>query len=392
MKESVRLGRIAGIEVGFNWTLLLIAGFLVLGLGGNQFPINAPGYTQTSYTLAGIFTALAFLGGVLAHEMSHALVARREGLKVDGIVLWLMGGYTRISEPPKTPGAELRISAAGPVVSLLFGLTCGIGAVLGHAMGVSRLAVTVLTWLGMINVLLAVFNVLPGSPLDGGRIVHAAVWWRTGDKYRATRVASRAGWVIGAGLVGVGVLSMLGTLSGVDGLWLAIVGGFLMMASRAEGGASAVLETLEGLTAADVMAQPGVGPGWLTVDAFLREYAVSGPDTLRPTAFLVEQWGGGLAGLTPTVAMEAVPPMQRFQVRAGDCAVPVARLPVFAPELPAGEVVTKMNEQAAAWGLVVASGQIVGVVSIQDMAGAVERARTKASAAVDSSRWSLTRG
>jgi hypothetical protein len=198
--------------------------------------------------------------------------------------------------------------------------------------------------------------------------------------------------VIGAGLVGVGVLSMLGTLSGVDGLWLAIVGGFLMMASRAEGGASALLETLEGLTAADVMAQPGVGPGWLTVDAFLREYTIAGPDTLRPTAFLVEQWGGGLAGLTPTVAMEAVPPMQRFQVRAGDCAVPVARLPVFAPELPAGEVVTKMNEQAAAWGLVVASGQIVGVVSIQDMAGAVERAKAKASAAVDSSSWSLTRG
>jgi CBS domain-containing protein len=278
------------------------------------------------------------------------------------------------------------------VVSLLFGVTCGIAAVLGHAMGVSRLAVTVLTWLGMINVLLAVFNVLPGSPLDGGRIVHAAVWWRTGDKYRATRVASRAGWFIGAGLVGLGVLSMLGQLSGVDGLWLAIVGGFLMMASRAEGGASAVLESMEGLRAADVMSQPGVGPGWLTVDAFVREYAVAGPDLVRPSAFLVEQWGGGLAGLTPTVAMEAVPPLQRFQVRAGDCAVPMPQLPVFAPEAPAGEVVTKMNESAAGWGLVVASGQIVGVVSLQDMAAAVQRAKSRTAAAVDSSSWSLTRG
>ncbi len=160
---------------------------------------------------------MAFLAGVLAHEISHALVARHEGLKVDGIVLWLMGGYTRISEPPKTPGSEFRISAAGPLVSLLLGLGCAAAAVVGHAAGVSRLAVSVLTWLGMINVLLAVFNILPGSPLDGGRIVHAAVWWRTGDKYKATRVASRAGWFIGAdGRPGRGV-DPVGTSPGSTG-------------------------------------------------------------------------------------------------------------------------------------------------------------------------------
>ncbi|MDQ6617730.1 MAG: site-2 protease family protein [Actinomycetota bacterium] len=390
MKESVRLGRIAGIAVGFNWTLLLIAGFLALGLGGTRFPVDAPGYSQSAYTLAGLLTAVAFLGGVLTHEMSHALVARHEGLKVDGIVLWLMGGYTKISETPRTPGSELRISGAGPLVSLLIGLGCGVAAAVAHAVGVSPLAVSVLTWLGMINVLLAVFNVLPGSPLDGGRIMHAAVWWRTGDKYRATRVASRAGSLLGAGLVAVGIVSAFSGRTGFDGLSLAIVGGFLMMASRAEGGASQVLESLEGLRAADVMAQPGVGPGWLTVDAFLREYAVAGPGGVRPPAFLVEQWGGGLAGLTPTVAMEAVPLMHRTVARAGDLALPVAAMPVFAPETAAGEVVTQMNERGAAWALVVASGQIVGVVFIDAMAAATQQAR--AAQAVDSSSWTLTRG
>jgi Zn-dependent protease len=414
MKENVRLGRIAGVAVGFNWTLILIAAFLALGLGGNRFPVDAPGYSQTAYNLAGLFTALAFLGAVLAHEMSHALVARHDGLKVDGIVLWLMGGYTRISEAPKTPASELRISAAGPLVSMIIGLGCGVAAAVGHALGVSRLAVSVLTWLGMINVLLAVFNVLPGAPLDGGRIVHAAVWWRTGDKYRATRVASRAGWVIGAAMVALGVASAVGRVTGIDGLWLAIVGGFLMMASRAEGGAAAVLESMEGLRAADVMSQPGVGPGWLTVDAFLREYAggsaaeargAAGPAPgagpvgpgwpggaapLRPLAFLVEQWGGGLAGLTPTAAMDAVPPVHRYQARAADFALPVAQLAVFSPEAAAGDVVTELHERGSAWGLVVASGQIVGVLSIQDMAAAAKRA--KASSAVQSSGWSLTRG
>jgi Zn-dependent protease/CBS domain-containing protein len=386
----VRLGRIAGVAVGFNWTLLLIAGFLALGLAGNRFPADAPGYSGTAYTLAGLFTAVAFLAGVLAHEISHALVARREGLKVDGIVLWLMGGYTRISEAPKTPGSELRISAAGPIVSLLVGLGCVLASALAHAAGVSPLAVSVLTWLGTINVLLAVFNVLPGSPLDGGRIVHAAVWWRTGDKYRATRFASRAGSVLGAGMVAFGLASIFWNVTGVDGLWLAIVGGFLMMASRAEGGAAAVLESMEGLAAKDLMTPPGVGPGWLTLDAFLREYAGGAPGWPRPKAFLVEQWGGGLAGLAPTTAMDAVPPMYRFQARAMDYALPIPQLPVFDPETPAGDVATQMSDRNAPWALVVTAGQIVGVLSLDGMTEAAQR--LKAPEAVESPSWSLTRG
>jgi hypothetical protein len=191
-------------------------------------------------------------------------------------------------------------------------------------------------------------------------------------------------------MVALGVSSILWHVTRVDGLWLAIVGGFLMMASRAEGGASAVLESLEGLRAADLMVAPGVGPGWLTVDAFLREYAGWGSGWARPPVFLIEQWGGGLAGVAPTAALEAVPPMHRYQVRATDFTVPMAKLPVMAPELPAGEVATQMNERSATWALVVASGQIIGVISSDDIAEAAKRA--KAARAVDSSSWSLTRG
>jgi Zn-dependent protease len=391
MKENVRLGRIAGVAVGFNWSLILIAAYVAYGLGTGtgRFHTDAPGYNASAYLLAGVFTAVAFLGGVLVHEISHTLVARREGLKVDGIVLSLMGGVTKLSEAPKTPGAELRISGAGPLASLVLGLGGVLAAVVGGALGVSPLAVSVLTWLGAINVLLAVFNMLPGSPLDGGRVVHAVVWWRTGDKYRATRAASRAGWFIGVALLGLGAAAVLtGVL--LDGLWLALVGGFLIFCARAESGASAVLESLEGLRAGDVMAHPGVGPGWLTVDAFLREYA-GGMHGMRPPAFLLEQWGGGLAGLAPTAAMEAVPLIQRSQVRAGQFVVPVAQLPVFSPDLPAGELVTQMSERQAPWGLVVASGQILGVLSLEGIAAAGKRAG-KAAPAVDSPRWSLTRG
>jgi Zn-dependent protease len=390
MKENVRLGKIAGVAIGFNWSLILIAAYVAFGLGTGhgRFRTDAPGYNSSAYLLAGVFTAVAFLGGVLVHEISHTLVARREGLKVDGIVLSLMGGVTKLSETPKTPGAEFRISGAGPLASLVLGLGGVLAAVVGRALGISPLAVSVLTWLGMINVLLAVFNMLPGSPLDGGRIVHAAVWWRTGDKYKATRVASRAGWFIGLGLLGLGLASTL-TAVWLDGLWLALVGGFLVISSRAESGAAAVLESLEGLRAGDVMAQPGVGPGWLTVDAFLREYG-AGMYGMRPPAFLLEQWGGGLAGIAPTAAMEAVPLVQRQALRASQFVIPVAQLPVFSPELPAGELVTQMYERQATWALVVASGQIIGVLSLEGIAAAGRKA--KAAPAVDSSRWSLTRG
>src|ERR1700676_5177472 len=153
MKESVRLGRIAGVSVGFNWSLVLIAAFLAIGLGNARFPVDAPGYPGLSYAAAGVVTALAFLACILIHEISHAVVAKHEGLPVDGIVLWLMGGYTRIKGDPKAPGAELRISGAGPLASLLLGLLAGGAAVAGHHLHFSRLGVSMLEWLAMINIL-----------------------------------------------------------------------------------------------------------------------------------------------------------------------------------------------------------------------------------------------
>src|SRR4051794_35965347 len=218
MKESVRLGRIAGVSVGFNWSLLLIAAFLAIGLGNARFPVEAPGYPGLSYAAAGAVTALAFLACILIHEISHATVAKHEGLPVDGIVLWLMGGYTRIGGDPKGPGAELRVSGVGPLTSLVLGLLAGAGAVAGHHLGVSRLGVSMLEWLAMINVVLAVFNVLPGSPLDGGRMLHAGVWAWTHDRWRASRVASQAGRVIGVLMVLAGAVTVLLAPNWLDGL------------------------------------------------------------------------------------------------------------------------------------------------------------------------------
>jgi Zn-dependent protease len=232
LRDTIRLGTIAGVRVGLNWSLPVLAVVLVAGLARSSLPSNAPGYGGWAYGVVGSLAALAFLAAILAHELGHAVVARRQGLAVDGITLWALGGVTRIEGDAASPAGEVRISGIGPLVSLVLGLGLGgLGLVLG-AVDWSPLVAAAFGWLGAINLLLAVFNVLPGAPLDGGRLLHAALWRLHGDRLRATETASRVGWVLGLAMVALGVVGL--AFSGVGGLWLAVVGWFLMTGSRAE--------------------------------------------------------------------------------------------------------------------------------------------------------------
>src|SRR5258708_4582369 len=159
MHDSIRLGRIAGVEVGFHWSLLLIGGLLASGLARGRFPAHAPGYSGAAYVLAAGATSLVFLGCVLVHELSHAVVARRAGIGVDGITLWFLGGVTRLTSDATTPKVELAVSGAGPLASLVLGVVVVGGGIVLQAGAVSPLLVTALTWLGVIDIVLAVFNV-----------------------------------------------------------------------------------------------------------------------------------------------------------------------------------------------------------------------------------------
>jgi Zn-dependent protease len=374
MKESVRLGRISGVAVGFNWSLLFIAAFLALGLAGGRLPAEAPGYPRLAYAVAGALTAVVFLAAVLAHELSHALVARREGLEVDGIVLWLLGGFTRIKAESPTPGAELRISGVGPLVSLLIGVGFGLVALASAWLGLGRLWGATVAWLAVINVGLAVFNLLPGAPLDGGRVLHSWLWRRSGNRLLATRTTSRAGRALGTLLIGAGALEFATGRGGGggEGLWLALIGWFLIAAARGEEAAAQVHHQLDGVRAADLMAPwPMVGPGWLTVDAFWNEYASRSPQPAWP----VEQWGGGLAGLVPVASLQAVRSDQRWSVRTADLAIPVGQLANARPDEPALEVYTRMVQGRVRWALVYDGQQLVGVLALDSVSAAIRRGR-----------------
>ncbi len=234
MNDTVRLGRIAGVKVGLNWSVLLLGGLAAEQLAGRRFPARVPGYSNAEYLVAAIATAAVFIACVLAHEISHAVVARRRGIGVDGITLWLLGGATRMTSDPATPRAELAVAGVGPLTSFALGVVMIGSAIAARAGSVSPLLVDALTWLGVINLVLAVFNALPCAPLDGGRVLHAFVWRRRNDERHATRVASRAGEILGVILIAFGVFEFASARSGGAGLWIALVGWFLLSAARAE--------------------------------------------------------------------------------------------------------------------------------------------------------------
>jgi len=226
---SLRLGRIAGIPVRAHWSMALIAVLFGVGLAAEFGAV------------AGVIVALALFASILAHEFGHALVARRFGVNTESIDLWALGGVARLDRESPTPRADGLIAVAGPATSLVIGLVAGGSGI--------ALQSPVLFYIGFLNVALAVFNMLPGAPLDGGRVVRAWRWSRTGNRYRAMRDAAQAGRVLGwvLGIVGVALV-----LYGQPGFFLALVGMFIALNARAEMAVSYIGENLDGIRVGDL--------------------------------------------------------------------------------------------------------------------------------------------
>jgi len=365
MTASLRLGRIAGIQVGASWSALLVAALIAWSLAGSLLPAQAPGLAPASYWLAGAAGAGLFLGSLLAHELGHALVARRVGVRVRGITLWLLGGVAQLEDEPATPGAELRVAIVGPAVSLALAAGFGLAALAGGLAGLPALAVVVVAWLAVGNTALALFNLLPAAPLDGGRVLHGLLWRRHGDRLRASVTATRAGQLVGAGLIVYGLAGAV-TGWGIGTLWTALVGWFLTTAARQERDHAMLRGHLGGLRAADVMTPtPFLAPAWFTVDAFLRNYV----QPWRPAMLPLRTFEGQPAGVVTVAALEAVPPHRRHLVRAGDLAVPVSALLLVAPDQPAADLLARLGGGATV-AAVVAGGELLGLITAADLARA----------------------
>jgi Zn-dependent protease len=366
MTASLRFGRIAGIPVGASWSALLIALLFAWSLGGELLPAQVPGLVPAAYWLAGAAGAGLFLGSLLAHEVGHALVARRAGLRVRGITLWLLGGVAQLEDEPASPGDELRVAIVGPAVSLALAGAFGLAAAALSVVGAPALVVVVAAWLALGNAALAVFNLLPAAPLDGGRVLRGLLWRHHGNRVRASLTATRAGVWVGAGLVGYGLLGAF-TGWGIGTLWTALVGWFLVVAARQERELALMGGGLDrGLRAAQVMTPaPAVAPAWFTVDAFLRNYV----EPWQAAALPLRGFDGHPAGVVTAAALYAVPADRRHIVRAGDVAIPMSALVLVGPDQPVADLAARLagGRTVAA---VMAGGQLLGLITAADLARA----------------------
>jgi Zn-dependent protease/CBS domain-containing protein len=368
ISEDIRLGHIAGFRLGVNWSVLVIVWLLTWALASAILPETASGYPTAVYWLAGLAGAIVFFGSLLAHELAHAVMARRAGLDVEGLTLWLFGGVAKLGGQPPTPRADLRIAAIGPATSLVLGGAFGLVAVALAGFGAPDLLVAVTVWLAAINLLLGVFNLIPGAPLDGGRVLRALLWRRYGDWTRAALAAARAGRAVGYGLVGLGLLQFL-VGAGLGGLWMMLIGWFILMASRAEQSQVIAEHALRGVRIGDVMTRdPHSAPGWITVDDLVESYLLGRPHSSYP----VTGPDGEVEGLVTLRQLRSVTPADRATTRVADVAHPLDQVPTAAPAEALVDALERSDGATGGRFLVFDDGKLVGIVSPADIARAIE--------------------
>lgn len=361
VRGSIPLGRPRGVEVDAHWSVLLTVWLFASGLAVATLPEAHPGDTGAAYWWVALGTAAAFLLSLLAHELAHALVARAHGMEVRRITLWMLGGVTELGGPTPTARVDALVALAGPFASLGLGLCA---ALLAVTVGSGTLLGSALAWLASANVLLAVFNLLPGAPLDGGRVLRAVLWWRYQDRDRAAVTAARAGRVLGYLFVAVGVLGSVSSLGA--GLWLMLVGWFIVSGARAEQ-AAAGDERLAGLTAAEVMSPVSItAPAWWTVEQFVTHLAVP---LVTTELFPVVDMDGGTVGVVTLRDLESVHPVHRSDLRLATLAGRRDSPVTVAASVDAGEVAAQIRQHGGII-LVEEDGRPVGVVSALELSRA----------------------
>lgn len=373
--RSIPLGRWFGVPVGAHWSVVLALAIITQIVAVTVLPATAPGHPMIAYWSVGAASAVAFLVSLLAHELAHSVVAKRHDVGVRRVDLWLLGGTSQLTAESPTPRIDFLIAIAGPATSLACaGLAIGTAAV-AEAAGLPALAIAPLVWLAITNTVLGVFNLAPAAPLDGGRVLRAAVWRRTGDRLRAETVATKAGRTFGAILVLLGVMEVVG--GALSGFWLALMGWFLMTASRAEQVQTALRERLGDTRVRDIMTtDPATAPGWWTARAFLERVTAGG----RGRVFPVVSFEGVPLGLVSLAELTRLPAEDRFTTRVADVSRPLADVPTAAPDDRVLDVLTRtVLLPGKDVVVVVRDGAVVGTVSSDDVARAIELAPAGAS-------------
>ncbi|MCH8864602.1 MAG: site-2 protease family protein [Chloroflexi bacterium] len=365
------LGRIFGIQFHLHYSWFIIFILITVSMSWQYFPVIYPGWNIAVYWITGISASLLFFSSVVAHELAHSLVGRANNIPVKSITLFIFGGVAHMTREAKHHGAEFKMAIAGPLSSLTIG---GIFYVL-HLLfgGINEPVAAITSWLAQVNVVLAVFNLIPGFPLDGGRIFRSILWRFSGDYQRATRIATNVGR-------GVGYLFILGGIALVfrfpgqwySGLWLALIGWFLSYIAAVSYRQSRWQGVLLGITAAQIMQPdcPVIAPE-VTINRLVNGYILTGGHR----CFLVAN-ADQLTGVLTLENIKLVNQAKREHITAQDIMTPISRLRVISPDQDAMSVLEQMDENAVNQLPVVSDGRVIGLVTRERLIGLL-RTRTE---------------
>jgi Zn-dependent protease len=368
MRQTFKFGRLWGIPIGMHWSVLVIMALLAQGLAMALLPEAAPGHPRGVYWLIALAMTVVFLAALLAHEAAHALTAQRFGVRVRRITLWLLGGVAELDgEAPHARG-DFLIAVAGPLASLGAAVLFGLATYVAGTAGAPALAVSALSWLAVVNLVLAVFNMLPGAPLDGGRVLRALVWWLRKDRLAAQRVASRVGVVLGAMLMAAGLVVIF-FLANFSGLWTVLLGWFLVSAARGEDLDAQLRGRLSGVRVADVMSVPPVaGVADQTVESFVGTIARHHPHRVYP----VVSPDGQPIGLISLARLHRVPAPLRHKVTLAEVRAPLSGVEVLTPEMDLSNVAARILTGGHRLALVLLNGTLAGVLCATDVTRSLE--------------------
>jgi len=356
---SIQLGKIFGIPFRLDLSWFLIFIFITLLLALNIFPGGYPGWATAYYWIVGISTSVLFFASVVAHELSHSLVGIRYGIPVRSITLFLFGGVAHISKEASDPIVELKMSAAGPLCSLVL---CGIFIGISYATRGFEYVSAMTYWLGMINGILAAFNMIPGFPLDGGRVLRAVIWKRTGNYMRASRIAMKSGYVVSYAFIGIGIfLLFFGGL--INGLWLIFLGFFLNTSTRTAYRQTVLREALKGYTAHDVMVAdfPRI-PGSTTMQELVQRVML----TTSSAGFLVGD-GDRVDGVLTWEMVKRLPRRNWEATTAAQAMIPIERIKGVRPADDALQLLDGMEQDNVDLVAVIGDGGVIGMVPRENL-------------------------
>jgi Zn-dependent protease/CBS domain-containing protein len=367
---GIRLGSFFGFEISLDYSWFIIF-FLILGtFTGAVFPAHAPDLDQAEYLLMGAAATFLFFASLLIHELAHAFMARAKGIEVEGITLFIFGGMARTAREPDTPGDEFLIAGVGPVASFLLAATFYAIAAGSPRLGLGLEVTVVAEYLGFLNMILAVFNLFPGFPLDGGRLLRAILWRITGSLRRATRAATTAGRALGWGIIGLGLYALLVGQALIGGLWFIFIGWFLSHAARMSYQHVLLQEVLSPLTARQAMtSRPETVAADLRLDVLVNEYFLRRPFS----AFPVTRPEGDIAGLVTMAQVKGVPREDWPFRKVEDIMSSRDETLMVEPDESMMAILERMRHGDHRRALVTRDHELIGIISATDVARWLDR-------------------